>query len=258
MKDENYIIDDLFVPNEKESKITSVKKTLLAIAAAVVLFLIILIIMKFINSDEIDTKKPPVIPTKTEKPASESKVIVVQPEKKVELKKVEEPIELSPKPTIKKEEPREPKPVVETKKIEPPKVTIEPPRVTIEPKVTTPVKKEERVIVVSEPKKVVKKTKKDTEINLKQVAPTKKSATTKSVSSTHNYVQVLATKNFNKDSAEIKKLTSLGYSYILHDSMVNGVKYTKVLVGPFDEKSLNQALNRIRKEVNKDSFVFRK
>lgn len=251
MKDENYIIDDLFVPNEKESKITSVKKTLLAIAAAVVLFLIILIIMKFINSDEIDTKKPPVIPTKTEKPASESKVIVVQPEKKVELKKVEEPIELSPKPTIKKEEPREPKPVVETKKIEPP-------RVTIEPKVTTPVKKEERVIVVSEPKKVVKKTKKDTEINLKQVAPTKKSATTKSVSSTHNYVQVLATKNFNKDSAEIKKLTSLGYSYILHDSMVNGVKYTKVLVGPFDEKSLNQALNRIRKEVNKDSFVFRK
>ncbi|MCD8214021.1 MAG: hypothetical protein LUC34_08285 [Campylobacter sp.] len=67
------------------------------------------------------------------------------------------------------------------------------------------------------------------------------------------YVQVFATGKFNPNAEYIKKIQTKGYSY--HTLKVGEV--TKILVGPFDDKNLQTALSDIRRDVNKDAFIFR-
>ncbi len=68
-----------------------------------------------------------------------------------------------------------------------------------------------------------------------------------------SYVQVFATSKFNPNADYMKKIAAKGYSY----KTIKAVELTKILVGPFDEKGLQKAVNDIRKDVNKDAFVFR-
>lgn len=68
-----------------------------------------------------------------------------------------------------------------------------------------------------------------------------------------SYVQVFATSKFNPNADYMKKIAAKGYSY----KTIKAGELTKILVGPFDEKGLQKAVNDIRKDVNKDAFVFR-
>ena len=68
-----------------------------------------------------------------------------------------------------------------------------------------------------------------------------------------SYVQVFATSKFNPNADYMKKIATKGYSY----KTIKAGELTKILVGPFDEKGLQKAVNDIRKDVNKDAFVFR-
>lgn len=68
-----------------------------------------------------------------------------------------------------------------------------------------------------------------------------------------SYVQVFATSKFNPNADYMKKIAAKGYSY----KTIKAGELTKILVGPFDEKGLQKAVNDIRKDVNKDAFIFR-
>ena len=68
-----------------------------------------------------------------------------------------------------------------------------------------------------------------------------------------SYVQVFATSKFNPNADYMKKIAAKGDSY----KTIKAGELTKILVGPFDEKGLQKAVNDIRKDVNKDAFVFR-
>ena len=51
----------------------------------------------------------------------------------------------------------------------------------------------------------------------------------------------------------MKKIAAKGYSY----KTIKVGELTKILVGPFDEKTLQKAVSDIRKDINKDAFIFR-
>lgn len=67
-----------------------------------------------------------------------------------------------------------------------------------------------------------------------------------------SYIQVFATKS-QPDQKELRKVSSKGYIYKILN--VNGVN--KVIVGPYSGSKLNSELSNIKKELNKDAFIYR-
>ena len=88
----------------------------------------------------------------------------------------------------------------------------------------------------------------ETKVEKKAETPAKAESVAKG-----SYVQVFATSKFNPNADYMKKIAAKGYSY----KTIKAGELTKILVGPFDEKGLQKAVNDIRKDVNKDAFVFR-
>lgn len=97
---------------------------------------------------------------------------------------------------------------------------------TEEPKITRIVKKE--VVQKVTPKKVIKKA------PVKKTAP--KTTTLSNNKPTGTFVQIFALSK-KPSSKLINNINSKGYEYILYDVTVKGKKYTKVLVGPYDNKN---------------------
>jgi len=157
------------------------------------------------------------------------------------------------KPVSKTEEPKE---IV--KPIEKP---AEIPAKKTETKVDAPVKKVEKVAATdkkSEAKpaktenKVDKKIEKKAEAKIEKTD--KKAEVAKSEPATKgSYVQVFVTSKFNPNAEYMKKIAAKGYSY----KTIKVGELTKILVGPFDEKTLQKAVGDIRKDINKDAFIFR-
>ena len=111
----------------------------------------------------------------------------------------------------------------------------------VEKKAETPAKAEKAEKKVEAPAKAEK-------VEKKVEAPAKAESVAKG-----SYVQVFATSKFNPNADYMKKIAAKGYSY----KTIKAGELTKILVGPFDEKGLQKAVNDIRKDVNKDAFVFR-
>ena len=157
------------------------------------------------------------------------------------------------KPVSKTEEPKE---IV--KPIEKP---AEIPAKKTETKVDAPVKKVEKVAATdkkSEAKpakaenKVDKKIEKKVETKIEKTD--KKAEVAKTEPATKgSYVQVFVTSKFNPNAEYMKKIAAKGYSY----KTIKVGELTKILVGPFDEKTLQKAVGDIRKDINKDAFIFR-
>ena len=61
------------------------------------------------------------------------------------------------------------------------------------------------------------------------------------------------TSKFNPNAEYMKKIAAKGYNY----KTIKVGELTKILVGPFDEKTLQKAVGDIRKDINKDAFIFR-
>ena len=288
---ENEELKDILLEKDDEAKGAKLKKLLMFIAALVILFLIIIVAMKLINSgdstqaqNEADSRLvlPPVPaeqPVDTQMPAQDTnsdvkkgdtqlfEQVPIVPENKQQddfedmIKKLKD--KEGAKSAPKTEEPKEVVKAVEHPTEAPKKA---------EAKVEAPAKKAEtkseakaekkaeakpaKTEVKTEKKAEAKPEKKpETKVEKKAEAPTKTEKAEKKAESVAkgSYVQVFATSKFNPNADYMKKIAAKGYSY----KTIKAGELTKILVGPFDEKGLQKAVNDIRKDVNKDAFVFR-
>ena len=252
------------------------------IAALVILFLIIIVAMKLINSsdstqaqNEADSRLvlPPVPaeqPVDTQVPAQDTnsdvkkgdtqlfEQVPIVPENKQQddfedmIKKLKD--KEGAKSAPKTEEPKEVVKAVEHPAEAPKKA---------ETKVEAPAKKAETKSEAKAEKKAEAKPEKkpETKVEKKAETPAKAEKAEKKVEAPAkaesvakgSYVQVFATSKFNPNADYMKKIAAKGYSY----KTIKAGELTKILVGPFDEKGLQKAVNDIRKDVNKDAFVFR-
>ena len=294
---ENEELKDILLEKDDEAKGAKLKKLLMFIAALVILFLIIIVAMKLINSsdstqaqNEADSRLvlPPVPaeqPVDTQVPAQDTnsdvkkgdtqlfEQVPIVPENKQQddfedmIKKLKD--KEGAKSAPKTEEPKEVVKAVEHPTEAPKKA---------EAKVEAPAKKAETKSEAktekkpeTKPAKTEAKTEKkaetkaekkpETKVEKKAEAPAKAEKVEKKAEAPAkaesvakgSYVQVFATSKFNPNADYMKKIAAKGYSY----KTIKAGELTKILVGPFDEKSLQKAINDIRKDVNKDAFVFR-
>jgi len=294
---ENEELKDILLEKDDEAKGAKLKKLLMFIAALVILFLIIIVAMKLINSgdstqaqNEADSRLvlPPVPaeqPVDTQVPAQDTnsdvkkgdtqlfEQVPIVPENKQQddfedmIKKLKD--KEGAKSAPKTEEPKEVVKAVEHPAEAPKKA---------EAKVEAPAKKAETKSEAkaekkaeAKPAKTEAKTEKkaetkaekkpETKVEKKAEAPAKAEKVEKKAEAPAkaesvakgSYVQVFATSKFNPNADYMKKIAAKGYSY----KTIKAGELTKILVGPFDEKGLQKAVNDIRKDVNKDAFVFR-
>lgn len=274
---ENDELKDILLDKDDEAKGVKLKKLLMFIAALVVLFIVIIVAMKLINSsdpmqaqNEADSRlvlppvpaeqpvEQPVADTNSNIKKSDTQLfeqVPIVPESKQQddfedmIKKLKD--KENTKPAPKAEEPKE---VV--KAVEHPAET---PAKKPEPKVETPAKKAEKPAATekkTEAKPVKTETKTEKKVEPKTEAKSEKKVEAPAKAETiakGSYVQVFATSKFNPNAEYMKKIAAKGYSY----KTIKAGELTKILVGPFDEKGLQKAVNDIRKDVNKDAFVFR-
>ena len=294
---ENEELKDILLEKDDEAKGAKLKKLLMFIAALVILFLIIIVAMKLVNSNdsaqsqnEADSRLvlPPVPaeqPVDTQVPAQDTnsdvkkgdtqlfEQVPIVPENKQQddfedmIKKLKDkegaksaPKTEEPKEVVKAvEHPAETPKKAETKVEAPAKKAETKSEAKAEKKAETkPAKTEAKTEKKAETKaekkpetKVEKKAEapaKAEKVEKKAEAPAKAESVAKG-----SYVQVFATSKFNPNADYMKKIAAKGYSY----KTIKAGELTKILVGPFDEKGLQKAVNDIRKDVNKDAFVFR-
>ena len=294
---ENEELKDILLEKDDEAKGAKLKKLLMFIAALVILFLIIIVAMKLINSsdstqaqNEADSRLvlPPVPaeqPVDTQVPAQDTnsdvkkgdtqlfEQVPIVPENKQQddfedmIKKLKDkegaksaPKTEEPKEVVKAvEHPTEAPKKAEAKVEAPAKKAETKSEAKVEKKAEAkPAKTEAKAEKKAETKaektpetKVEKKAEtpaKAEKVEKKAEAPAKAESVAKG-----SYVQVFATSKFNPNADYMKKIAAKGYSY----KTIKAGELTKILVGPFDEKGLQKAVNDIRKDVNKDAFVFR-
>ena len=294
---ENEELKDILLEKDDEAKGAKLKKLLMFIAALVILFLIIIVAMKLINSgdstqaqNEADSRLvlPPVPaeqPVDTQVPAQDTnsdvkkgdtqlfEQVPIVPENKQQddfedmIKKLKD--KEGAKSAPKTEEPKEVVKAVEHPAEAPKKAEtkVEAPAKKAETKSEAKAEKKAEAKPAKTEAKAEKKAetktekKPETKVEKKAEAPAKAEKVEKKAETPAkaesvakgSYVQVFATSKFNPNAEYMKKIAAKGYSY----KTIKAGELTKILVGPFDEKGLQKAVNDIRKDVNKDAFVFR-
>ena len=294
---ENEELKDILLEKDDEAKGAKLKKLLMFIAALVILFLIIIVAMKLINSsdstqaqNEADSRLvlPPVPaeqPVDTQVPAQDTnsdvkkgdtqlfEQVPIVPENKQQddfedmIKKLKD--KEGAKSAPKTEEPKEVVKAVEHPTEAPKKAEakVEAPAKKAETKSEAKAEKKPEAKPAKTEAKVEKKAetkaekKPETKVEKKAETPAKAEKAEKKAEAPAkaesvakgSYVQVFATSKFNPNADYMKKIAAKGYSY----KTIKAGELTKILVGPFDEKGLQKAVNDIRKDVNKDAFVFR-
>ncbi|EIF06775.1 membrane protein [Campylobacter concisus UNSWCD] len=294
---ENEELKDILLEKDDEAKGAKLKKLLMFIAALVILFLIIIVAMKLINSsdstqaqNEADSRLvlPPVPaeqPVDTQVPAQDTnsdvkkgdtqlfEQVPIVPENKQQddfedmIKKLKD--KEGAKSAPKTEEPKEVVKAVEHQAEAPKKAEakVEAPAKKAETKSEAKAEKKPEAKPAKTEAKAEKKAetkaekKPETKVEKKAEAPAKAEKVEKKAETPAkaesvakgSYVQVFATSKFNPNADYMKKIAAKGYSY----KTIKAGELTKILVGPFDEKGLQKAVNDIRKDVNKDAFVFR-
>ena len=294
---ENEELKDILLEKDDEAKGAKLKKLLMFIAALVILFLIIIVAMKLINSgdstqaqNEADSRLvlPPVPaeqPVDTQVPAQDTnsdvkkgdtqlfEQVPIVPENKQQddfedmIKKLKD--KEGAKSAPKTEEPKEVVKAVEHPAEAPKKAEtkVEAPAKKVETKSEAKAEKKAEAKPAKTEAKAEKKAetkaekKPETKVEKKVEAPAKAEKVEKKAEAPAkaesvakgSYVQVFATSKFNPNADYMKKIAAKGYSY----KTIKAGELTKILVGPFDEKGLQKAVNDIRKDVNKDAFVFR-
>jgi len=278
---ENDELKDILLERDDDARGLKLKKLLIFIAALIILFLIIVVAMKLVNSsdpsqaqNEADSRlvlppvpaeqpvdrQAPIADTNSDNKKGDTQLfeqVPIVPENKQQdefedmIKKLKD--KENNKPVSKTEEPKE---IV--KPIEKP---AEIPAKKAETKVDTSVKKVEKVAATdkkSEAKPAKAENKVDKKIEKKVETKIEKADKKAEVAKTEpaikgSYVQVFVTSKFNPNAEYMKKIAAKGYSY----KTIKVGELTKILVGPFDEKTLQKAVGDIRKDINKDAFIFR-
>lgn len=185
--------------------------------------------------------------------------------KVVEIK----PIAIAPEPPKKVEQPvkiEEPKKILETTQIKK-EITVPQKPKKIEKTQNTNIKKSEPVKAQQtvtkqnveskkNEKSVFSNNSKNKQIKISDIKNAKPKVA--AVATTGNtYIQVLAFSSDKKENIVTKKLKEKGYSYKFQDTVVNGKKMTKILVGPYDNANIESKIKQIRSEINPEAFVYR-
>jgi DedD protein len=230
MEDKNELSD--IVLEKGGDKKGNAKKIILLVAVLIVVFLVVLIAMKLINKPAEDTKEaltlPPAPITATTQEPKQEQLFEQVPIKKEEdsfekvvqkLKEQEQSDEIA-KPT-----PPKP-PVEEIKKEQSPKL-------------------EEIVKEINEPAPTPK------------IAPEETKPTQQAVSN-NLYIQVGATLKNQPSKKFLEQIKEAGYTHTLYRVQVGDKTATKILVGPFKDRSeANEHMPKIKQSINKEAFLYR-
>lgn len=242
----NNDLKDIVLDSGEDDKLrnSGVKKILIFVVILVIIFLVVLIIMRLINTPETPENDSRLVlppePTEIQEKAKNDEIfrqvpIIPEETKKESFEEMAKSLKEKEMASIKEEKPKEE--IKKEPKFEEPKELKMPEEPKIKPKPTPKLKPKK------DPKPALAKDKKD----LSDVGKTPKGT----------YIQVTATNKFDPSDKYLRNLKSKGYSYKLYKTLVNGKEYTKILVGPYDKKSINSHLSKIRKDINKDAFIFR-
>ncbi|MBR8462432.1 hypothetical protein KDD93_00835 [Campylobacter sp. faydin G-24] len=250
-------LKDILLDRDDENKSAKLKKLLMFVAALVVLFLVIVITMKLINSDdtpqnqaEIDSRL--VLPPMPQQAQTQD---IISNEKKNDDQLFEQvPIEPADKSKddfedmIKKLKDKE-----NNKTKVKDSMIVSKPESKDEPK--TEIKEQSKAEPKEQPRAIDKKeqSKPAMQKSTPKVETPKVVTNVRSNVSVGAYVQVFATGKFNPNASYIKQLGAKGYSY----KTLKVGEITKILVGPLSGNNLSSTLSDIRKDVNKDAFIYR-
>lgn len=265
---------DILLEKNENDGINS-RKILLLVAAAIILFLVVVVVMKFINSDDLDTQKntemdsrlvlPPspneqnAIPkqTKTQSFDTQERVkndeqlfeqVPIMSENKAQddfedmVKRLKDKSNTNQNTSQATQE--KPTPIAKT---EPSPVV----KAVQEPKV----EKKDEIVTIKETTKNVAAKKTETKVDKKaetKIQPKSQTAVN-TTSKKGAYIQVAAVSKPTPDSGLVAKISAKGYSY----SMIKVGNINKVVVGPFSEDKIQKALSDIRKDINKEAFIYR-
>jgi DedD protein len=264
-------IKDILLQDIGDEKNRKIKKLLTLIAMIIVLFLIILIIMKFVNGkDEVfDDDIAISLPVNTDKDYEEIEKEIKEGNKPQEETRNDKNIqqilnnynntqnvkkdildEIVRRPIIPLKEEPAPKPIAEQPNnsmqvVPQPKPTPTKLPVVVQPTPTKP------ATPVAKPTTPTTKPA-DLFANTKQSTQTVSSNTQKGT-----YIQIASATKLDLNSPLLKDLQAKGYKYTLYDTKINGVNYTKVLIGPYKtEADYQKALIDARKNLHEQAYRF--
>jgi DedD protein len=231
-------LDDLILQGAKPS---GVKRMLLAAA----ILLLVLIIIILVTKSLVETDQKP------------QSSIVLPPEPATQPAEPKEPLfeevpieEAQPAPTpvekiIRKAKEQERQLAQPVQPVQQEEVAPAKPAKTSRKTVSTPRKK-------SEPTKQAKA----------KPAPSKRAAKTTTPSTKASkgsyYIQVGAFFKYPPDKKFLRSIEAEGYGYTIIEGVKNGVKYKKVLVGPYpSRKAAKSDLARIKRRINQNAYIFK-
>lgn len=234
MDNKNELSD--IVLEKSDEKMLKVKRILIIISILIIIFLIVLLSMKLLNRSD-DEKTPNLIlppePTSSVTKASKDEELFKQvPIIKEKVVKKENIKNIVKKIKNKVEKEKKVQTTKSQKKV-----------------VAVPQQKEVKSVVKPIIKQAIKKSKPPVKKTIKKVVSTK---TTKGV-----YIQVGATSKLIPSKKFLKKISIEKFSYKLLPIKIRGKKITKILVGPFKNRSdAKQNLVKVRKTLNKHAFIY--
>ncbi|KAA6226493.1 MULTISPECIES: SPOR domain-containing protein [unclassified Campylobacter] len=254
MENENKTeFDDIIL--EKSNKSEKIKKILLRVIALVILFLVILLVYKLFNGNQ----EKEIVPSEPISGLDDKNGFKDIP--LTELTEEQNQFELL-KQSLAKEENNEQNATLVTSEIPAPppseEINSEPPA----PKQEIQKPTQSNTINVAKNEKQTKPATTQKQADSKELfkeMPAQKIEPVLHKQSglpVGTYVQVFSVENVDKRSKDLTALKQKGYEYKLYKTKVNNKDITKVLIGPFSKDEVNAALTKIRKDVEKDAFVF--
>ncbi len=234
--DEKNELNDIIL--NRNSGNSGIKKLMLAVASLAILLIIVVVIMSSLNSGGTSNLPQPIEPPQTnqvQSPVEDDPLF--EPMAIDEAVNEEESLDNVAKKIKEQSE--------NSELIAGPDEMVEE-----ETEVIVPAKYEKPV--KEEPKQVTKSVEQPT------VKKSVKKAETKPAVSGRYYIQVGSFGRFAPDKKFLQKITNSGYSYIIHDTTVNGVSMTKVLVGPYaTDKAARKDLPSVRSKIEPGAFLSR-
>ncbi|TQR33089.1 SPOR domain-containing protein [Campylobacter sp. MIT 99-7217] len=285
MDDKKTSFDDLIL--DKSNKSEKIKKILLRVIALVILFLVVMIVMKLINGGESEEKieealTPPDvdISTNAENPNAFNNLPLVDTNSnsseidQFEMLRRQMQGEDNTSTQAMQTDPEPLPPVPQTPPVPEPTIVE-----ATKPQSQTPSRKEPSVVV--EDKKPAKTTNKEnpkpatTETKKTTTKPESKQTQTASAKNSDpkdlfknvdtqkdglksgTYIQIFSVSKFDPKSKELTAIKENGYEIKLYKTEVNGKEVTRVLVGPFSNDTINAEMEKVRKNIREDAFVYR-
>lgn len=234
MEEKNELNDIILNRNNGNN---GMKKVMLAVASLAILLIIVVVIMSSLNSEGTSNLPQPIEPPNPamaaspieEDPLFEPVAITETPAGEENLDDVAKKIKAQSQAAQESELIAGPEEIIEEEPTE----------------VVVPAKYEKPIIK----KPAVKPTAK--------AVVAKKSTAAPAVSGNY-YLQVGSFGRYSPDTKFLKKITDSGYTYKLHDVVVNGKKITKLLIGPYaTDKAARAELNNVRAKIEPGAFLSR-